>query len=204
MPSFVVYDTIFGALTIKQTASVGFEPNVTTKSERSAGSLAIDQISVLGAEPQLSLVTGDIDGVLTGLTSLNAGLFVTGGSIIMPFNQRSNGGMFEAGAKHFTLSGSTGLLIAQSFSASHGDEAGVAARLQAYMLSTDGETSPVQSNINQTLSASAFNFTHEFGPVSINGTQLTRAIAAEVIPGVSASYETYDGYNYPKDVFIDV
>lgn len=201
--AYVVYDSTIGVLALKQIASTGFEPGVTTRAERAAGSATISQLTVLGAEPVISIVTGDIAGVIAGLTSLNAGLFVSAGSIVLPFNQRTNGGAFESGASHFSLSGANGLLIPQSFGASHGEQNGAVARLQLFMLSADGEAVPVTPNVNQTLSASAFNLTHEFGPVSINGTQLTKAIASEVIPGVPAAFESYDGDHYPQYVHID-
>eukprot|EP00913_Durusdinium_trenchii_P028458 g26686.t1 len=201
--AYVTYDATIGSLTLKQVFSSGLEPNVTTQAERAAGSATISQLSVIGAEPQSSFMTGDIAGVIGGVTSLNAGLYVSSGSIVIPFNQRSNGGLFTSGSTHFTLSGANGLLLPQSFSASHGEQNGAACRLQLFWLSSDGETAPVAANVNHSLSSSAFNLTHEFGPVSVNGTQLTKAVASEVMPGVPAHFESYDGDHYPQYVHID-
>lgn len=200
--SYVVYDTVVGALTLKQVRSSNFSPNVQHFTARAAGASAPSEISVVQAQPQASFVTGDLGGVIGG-TSTTAGLLVSSGTITIPWNQRSNGGAFTSGTNHWTLSATDGLLMPTSVSASQGDPAGASVECTLYPVSTDGETSPIASNTSQALASAAFNAMYEFGPVSINGTQLTKAISSRVDYGVPVAFEQYDGDHYPQYVFID-
>ncbi len=201
--SFVCYDATLGPMPVRQVRSSSFDANVTTQAVRAGGAASASQIATIEAKPQGRLTTGDLANVLSNLTSVQSGLAVAAGSIVFPWNQRSNGGLFLAGANHFSITGSDGLIMPTSISARQSDPLGAAVELDIYLTSTTGQNSPVAANINQTLTASAFQALYEFGPVSINGSQITQAISSEVIFGAPVVYEMYDGDTYPRFVYVD-
>lgn len=198
----VVYDSILGAVSLRQVRSSGFRVNAKTGEGRAAGSTAPAELYFLEGQPMADLTTGDLAGVIAGF-SLTGGLLVSAGSIVLPYNQRKNGGTFEAGASHFTLSGANGLIVPQSFEGAQGDEDGAGATLGVHFISTDGLTAPVAANVNQSLAASAFNKLYEFGPCGINGAQLGQVKSSRVETGTEISKELFDGDNFPRNIFID-
>lgn len=200
--SAVVYDATLGALLLRQIRSTSYEPNVQHRTARAAAALAPAEIGVLGSRPQVTISSGDLDSIITNL-SMTGGLYINAGTIIVPFINRIEGGSFKGATAHTTLSGTKGLLLPNSFSARQGDEDGAGCDLILHMLSTDGELSPVTVNINQTLIASAFVAQYEFGPVSVNGVQVNKAISVAVNPGLAALIEIFDGDHHPQLAFID-
>ena len=200
--SAVAYDATLGALTLRQIRSSNYEPQVEHFSHRAAGSLSPAIIGVREAKPQVTLSSGDLDDVIANL-SMTGGLWLPSHTITIPLLSRIEGGTFKGDSAHTTLSATKALILPQSFSASQGDEGGASCELLMHMLSIDGETSPVAVNINQTLISSAFQATHEFGPVSVNGVQVNKAISVTVNPGLTALIEMYDGDHYPQLAFID-
>ena len=200
--SAVVYDATLGALTLRQIRSSNYEPNVQHFEHRAAGSVSPAQIGVRESKPQVSISSGDLDDVIANL-SMTGGLYVNAGTITIPLLSRIQGGSFKGASAHTTLSGTKGLLLPQSFTARQGEEDGASCELLLHLLSIDGETSPVAVNINQTLISSAFQASHEFGPVSVNGEQVNKAISVTVTPGLTALIEVYNGDHYPQIIFID-
>lgn len=196
----VVYDAVIGAVAIKQVKRTSFKAGVQSQSLRLSGGLDPQAIVVQGGEPRATFESMDIAGVLTGL-GVSSGLFVVSGSLLVPWNRRANGGTFAGGSNNFTLSGANGLAIINSLSASQGDE-GAVAEVELCFLSADGLAAPVAANVNQALSAEAYNAAWAMGPVYVNAVQLAQVSSIRVNTGLQLVVKRYDGSVYPTFAFI--
>jgi len=195
------YDAILGSLTLRQVRKSGFQPQAKTQAGRVSGGLDASALFLKEAQPRAMFTSGDIAGVIAGL-SLTAGLSVVAGTITIPYNRRANGGTFAGGSSNFTLTGANGLILPRSISASQGEEEGASADIEVIFLSTDGLTAPVAANVNQALGSQAFNAMYAMGPVYIGGSQLTQVQSIKVDTGLQATVKLYDGTCYPTITFI--
>lgn len=197
----VVYDAVIGASSLKQVRRTSFNPGVAHGSLRQSGAVDPSAIVVVGADPKATFETMDIAGAYTAL-GLTAGLFVSAGTITLPWNRRANGGTFSGGSNNFTLTGAYGLATLQSISGSQSDPGAVAA-IDLCFLSSDGLTAPLTAAVNQALASQSYNATHAMGPVYINGSQLTQVSSVRVNTGIRVVTKKYDGGIYVSKAFIE-
>jgi hypothetical protein len=196
----VLYDAVLGANTLHQIKRTSFLPSVESQSLRQSGALDPSQIVVKGAEPRVTFESMDLTGVLAAC-SVTGGLFVSSGTITIPWNRRANGGTFAGGSTNFVLNGTNGLFILKGISASQGDE-GAVAEIEGCFLSTDGLTTPVTATVNQALGAQAYGTAYAMGPMYLDGTQLTQVESIRVDPGIALVVKRFDGSVYPTIAFI--
>ncbi|MDE2100763.1 MAG: hypothetical protein KGL39_26190 [Patescibacteria group bacterium] len=198
----VTYDAVLGVgNALKQVRRTSFQPGIRQGVGRMSGAVDPSILFVNGGEPRATLQSGDVAGVIT-LLSVTAGLFVSAGTITLPWNRRANGGTFAGGLNNFTITGANALIVPRSFSASQSDEEGASAELEVVFVSTDGLTAPVTFAVNQALAAEAFNLLFAMGPVYINTVALTQVQSVKVDTGITVETKMFDGAIYPTLVYI--
>lgn len=200
MPSESVYDAVLGGLTLKQVTDGSYAPGAQPIAARASGNIDPDQYFGGPAEPKAMFSSGDIAGVLAGL-SVTAGLAVASGTITIPFRKRSQQAGFASGGSHFTVSGTNGLIVPTRFRAAQDDEAALA-ELECWFRSTDGLTVPAAVNVNQSLAAQSFNAQFAMGPVTVNGSAIPEIVEASVNPGITVRSSRHDGGIYPQKLYI--
>lgn len=201
MASHTVYDAVIGAgNNLRQVLSTQFNGGVSVIAGTSSGAPDATDYFISTTEPRASLTTADLTNLLS-YVSVTAGLFVSAGTITIPFNQRTNGGTFLSGSNHFTLSSANGLIVPTGFSASQDDEAATAT-IDIHFMSTTGFLAPVAVNVNQALAAQSFNAQFAFGAVYFGGAQITEAISWSVDPGIQTVVSRHDGGIYPQKIYI--
>ncbi len=200
-----VHDCVLGSLTLKQVTQSNYQPGNNMRAGRTSSGVDPSAFFVVGAQAQATFASADIAGVLGGL-SVTAGLLLGSADVFqMPFNKAENGGTFDADGA-FVLSKSTGasgasaLVIPQSIAASNQDDA--IANLITYLLSNDGFTHPISSQVSQTPAAQAFNASFGFGGVAIDGAMTDWITGATVNPGIEIQYHPNGGKNYPQKISI--
>ncbi len=202
MPADVVNDVTWGGLTLKQCVGLDYNSNAQVVRGRTSGGPASSAIYGLSADQRKTIRSADIAGIIAGV-SLQAGLDVTAGSIVVPFHKRSQGGVYQSGSAHWQMSAANGLLIPTEFSASKNDEA-VICSLEAMIRSTDGKTNPVTESTGNAATVAAFNAQYAFGPVTINGAQVPGCVGWTVRTGIVVSVNVgRDGGIYATHIFID-
>lgn len=190
------YDAVVGAYNIRQVVSSDYKPDIKHAPFRNSGAIDPSQIIVLSGEPMATIETMDLAGMVAGL-SATAGLLVNNGTITIPLQQRANGGTFSSNGSHYALSAAYGLLIPTEISASQDAEAGVTAKMDLYIASSDGLTDPVSINASQTLAAQAFVGTYSLGPAKINGTVIPGLTSWTYKFGIECQKKRFGGGVYP-------
>lgn len=196
----VVYDAVIGAVNIKQVRRTTFSPGAQIQPDRMSGAVDPSVFFLQGAEPRATFESHDLAGIIAGIPA-TTGLFVSAGTLTIPFNRRANGGTFTGGLTNFTLSGANGMAILQSLGAAQSDE-GAIATLELCFLSTDGLTIPVAANVNQALTAEAYDSAWAFGPAYLNGTKLLQVVSTRINTGINLVVRRYDGSVYPTIAYI--
>lgn len=199
MPA-TVYDAVIGSTTLKQVMRSSYAPGGNVIVGRASG--AVDPAALYGgvAEPKATFESADVAGVVTGI-SVSTGLYVSAGTISIPYNERAGGGSFQGETSHNVLSGTTGLAIPTRFSAGQDDEAATA-EIEMWFQSSDGVTNPVSITGSQTLSAQAFNAMYALGPVAIDGSALPGVQRVEVVPGITVLVRRAGGGLWPISLYI--
>lgn len=197
----VAYDAVLGGLTLRQVRRSGVSPGIQLIAARASGAVAPSAFYVDQADARATFESMDVAGVIGGL-SMQTGLFVSGGTLVIPWNRRANGGTFAGTLSHFTVSAATGLVIPKQFSAQQ-NGGGAVASLEVAFLSSDGLTSPIASNVNQTLAAQAYNVLYDLGPLSVNSVQVPRITGVTVNPGLTVAVRRYDGAVWPTEIHIE-
>jgi len=200
MTHFVAYDCFIGAANIRQVASVNYSAETQAFRAAAAGATADSIISLMSAEPKVTIETGDLSGVI-GSVPVTTGLYVSSGSITIPFNKRAAGGTFGGVGAHTELTATNGLCIPTQFSASQDGPA--TASLELGLISTDGTTSPMSESAAASLSASAFSGAYTIGPVVLNGAALNEVASVTVNTGLGMSLRRSAGGIYPTFVSLN-
>lgn len=201
MPGSAIHDVIFGAVTLKQCRNVSYTPNNSIAADYTSGDVAPSAHYLVTSGPQATFTTGDLAGVISGVTS--QALQVTSGTITIPYNLRSRGSTFAGNSSHDQINATDGLIVVNSFSASQGEQEGASCTMTAYFDSSDGEAAPVTDSTGTTLSANAYNATHKLGPVTVNGSGVSGITRVTVNTGISILPEMTDGAIYPIAHFVD-
>jgi hypothetical protein len=197
----VVYDAILGSgNNLKQVQSSNYRGGLQPVVGRASGAADPVFYAVGRTDPSCSFQSQDVGGAL-GILSISAGLYVSAGTITIPYHLRANGGVFGSGSVNYTLSGTNALIVPTSIEASQ-DQPGVAISIDCHFLSTDGVTAPVAANVNQALASQSFNALWGFGPVYFGGSQIVDAIGWTVNPGITVVMKTQDGGVFPTQAYI--
>lgn len=195
-----LYDAILDAATLKQVRRTTYNGQLEVLTGRLSGAVDPSAKFLKKAEPRATFETEDISGCLTAI-SVSAGLYISSGTITIPWNRRANGGTFAGGSNNAILSATKALAILSSISASQGDD-GAVASVELAFLSSDGLTAPVSASVNQALSSQSSNAWFSMGPVYIDSSQLTQVKSVRVDPGVQMVTKMFDGAIYPTIAFI--
>lgn len=204
MSRHVLYDATLGALALKQVRNANLTSNgQVINAVTSAGVLA----DIMGGRKDLraTFESDDVGSVAAVANIATAGLAVSGGTIAIPFLARSNLSTFAAGASHYAVSGTNGLIVPTQFAVQDTGPATVG--LECVFVSTDGETAPVSELGSQTLAASSFVGLYGMGPVVVTtagpvNTVLDRPSGFTVRPGITMRPEFARGKNYAEEAFI--
>lgn len=197
MALFGLYDCTLGALTLKQCNASSFSWNNRIDVARHSGAVDPTQFNVTEQAPVASFTSHDIDGVLAAV-SATAGLVVSSGSIVIPWQKRASGGTFTSGSAHNTISGANGLILPRRVRASQRDPKATV-DLDCLFISSDGSTVPTTVNSSQALSATAYNVTHRLGPVKLDTVASGNVIGYTVNFGITAEPVFYAGLPFPQD-----
>lgn len=202
-----LYDAFIGSLSLRQITSSSFNPGATAVVGRVSGGQLPSFVAGGMATPKATFTSFDLFNALTSI-DLSAGLHVSAGAIVIPFQSRAQGGTFQSGSNHQSITAANGLTVITSIEASQsGDGATVSA--ETNFRSTDGLASPVTLNTGASLSAQAFQAMYHMGPVKAqmaaeeSATQLTQVTQFTVNPGLTVTAAAYDGGNYPTLLTID-
>ena len=192
-----IYDGVFGAFNLRQIVSTTYNPDVKEAGFRNSGAIYRSQSTVISGEPVIDIESMDLYG-LVGSIDPSAGLAITSpGTITIPFQARTPGGMFVANGSNYTLSSTLGLLVPEEISASQDAEAGVTVKYKLYLASSDGLTQPVTINASATLASQAFVESYSMGPAKINGTALGGVKSWSYKFGITVKVDRYGGGVWP-------
>lgn len=198
--SAAIHDATFGALQISQCTQAGFQANNQISAGRESGAIDPSALYLNSGEPRARWQTLDLATLLAGI-SINNGLYVSSGTISIPWRRRIPGAAFEGNSQHYRLSATKGLLIPSSIEASQGNAAATAS-VESVLISTDGLTKPVTSAINVTPASMAYHDEFRLGPVAVNEEQVPKVVGFTVTPNIQIILEYCDGGTYPTDVYI--
>lgn len=188
MAVFTLADMIFGAATIRQITAADHRTNQEHRKAMTSGGATIAQVSGKMAGEITQITSGD----LAGLLALNAGAFVSAGSlassstITVALKARSNGGTFAAGSNHDAITGSNAFLVPTMIEATQdGDFA--TCQCDLHWLSADGVTKGADDATGQALGGQSFNAEFALGPAYINGTLIAGVQSVRVTPGLEVT-----------------
>ncbi len=194
MTQFSIYDPTIGSVTIRQITRTRYNPSAQELRAAAPGDTADSLVALVRAEPRVTIDTEDIAGVISGIP-VSSGLYISAGSITIPWIKRQPGGTWASGTAHLTLTATNGLAIASSFRARGTDNA--EASIDLALFSSDGLTSPVAANVNQSLAASSFAGAFGLGPVKINGTTIGEVADVNIDTGLRLNLTRSGGGPYP-------
>jgi hypothetical protein len=185
MAVFTLADFIFGAATIRQITAADHRTNQEHRKAMTSGGVVIQQVSGKAAGEVTQITSGD----LAALLALNAGSFISAGSlatattITVALKARANGGAFAAGNNHDAITGAAAFLVPTLIEATQdGDFA--TCQTDLHWLSADGVTKAADDATGQALGGQSFNAEFALGPVYINGSLIAGVQSFRVTPGL--------------------
>lgn len=193
MSTFTTYDAVLGSTTLRQVQNV----NVTSNGQVVNGTMSSGLLGQLfGGQKDIraAITTQDV-----GAVAASPMFSVSAGTITIPAIKRADMATFSSGSDHYALSGTKGMIVANSFSAS--DTGAATAEVEVIFLSTDGATAPVTESSAASLAAEAFAGLYSLGPVTINSTLVDCARSMNVSTGVRIEPEFCNGNNYAITAF---
>lgn len=189
-----------GALDLAQVASLGVRSGASPFLVRPGGSLDPAAHVLSQARPIASLMTHDIDTVLS-LVSLTAGYDCSSASQIS-FQQRAVGGAFASPSStaHVTQSIESGFLHITEISANSESDEPTQCMLEFIALSSNGDN-PITDDNDAAINnepTPAYNNVFYHAPAYLGATQLTGLIGTRVRPGIQHSARLADGGAFPR------
>jgi hypothetical protein len=188
------------ALNLSQVASVAHRAGASPFLVRPGGSLDPAAHVLSSARPIASLMTHDLDTVLS-LVSLTAGYDCSSASQLN-FQLRTAGGAFTASnsTAHVTQSIEAGFLHITEISASSEGDEPAQCMLEFIALSADGDN-PITDDDDAAINGQptpAYNNVFFHAPAYLGATQLTGLIGTRVRPGIQHSARLADGGAFPR------
>lgn len=196
-----LYDAVVGATTLRRCTQASASPNLEKLLARYSGAVSPDDAFIISADANASFETFDLKGVLNSM-SLTGGLFVTSGSVVIPYRKRSPGGTYAAinSSVHTTASGSKALAIPTAFNFPSKGAASVS--VQVIFLTPDGVAAGMVLNVNQTLTAQSGCNVYGLGPVALDGVGLAKINSVTINTGINVERVNHNGSVWPDEVFI--
>ena len=191
MPSGLA-DAVIGAYQVKQVQSVDLSPNLVATTHRYSGGVVVQQVDITSGDPVVTIATQDIAGFVAGL-SATVGLAVASGTVTIPVQDRTAGGLYVSNGSNYSMSFTDGLAVPVTISASQDNEQGAVATIEFHGASTDGLTNPITNNTTVTIASQAFNVVHDLGPVKLNSTTAAGVKSSTVNFGFTVSKQRYSG-----------
>lgn len=202
-----VYDAFIGDLSLRQCTSSQYSPAGTAVVGRVSGGLNPSFISGGQAQPKAVFASADLLNLLTNV-DLESGLYVDGGTIVIPFQERELGATFAGAGANQSLTAADALAIITSIEASQASDMAMG-NLEVNFISADGLTDPVTVNVDQDLSAQAFQALYRMGPVKgrvgadAAVAQIPGVTGFTVNPGLTVSVKSFDGGIWPTVLTIN-
>lgn len=197
--SDALYDADLNGAAIQQISDARFSPNNRIAPAFTSAGITPSALYLMEGAPRHAMTSMDLAGVL-GAISATAGLNVTSGAGVFPWNKRADGGTFAGATSHFTLTSAEFFSWIESLAGGTKEDA--QAVVNTVFRSTDGQTAPVTANTGQSLSAAGFGAVYRLALVKLNNggglTQVTGAMRATVNFGITVRpKELTDGEIFP-------
>jgi hypothetical protein len=202
MAKFAAADAILGATTIRQVTNASHRTGLEMRKAMTSGGVAVTQVSGLRSEEVTSVTSGDLAALVAIGTNTfcSAGLYVTGGTITIPYKSRSTGGTFASGSNHSALTGTDALIIPTSFEATQDGEAATC-QFEVHWLS-NGTTAGAGGSTGNSLASQSFNAEFALGPAFINATEIVGVQSIRVTPGITLVKTADKGLYRPTHISI--
>lgn len=202
-----VYDAFIGSLSLRQCSTASYSPNGSAVIARLSGGTAPYLVAGGQASPMASFSSMDLYNMITS-AGIAGGLSVAAGTIVLPFQQRLQGSTFGGAGTNQTLTAANALAVISSISASQSSDMAIG-NLDVHFRSTDGKTEPVTINVDQDLTAQAFQAAYKMGPVKgqvgadVAVAQIEGVTSVTINPGINVSVKAFDGSIWPTLLVID-
>jgi len=203
MAKFVAADAILGSSTVRGITNSSHRSGIEIYKAMVSGGAVVSHVSGKTAEEVTTLTTIDLGTVvaLNTNTFCSAGLYITGGTITVPYKSRSTGGTFASGSNHSALSGSDALVIPTSFEASQDGDAATC-QFELHWISSDGVTAEAVGTTGNALGSQSFGTAFALGPAFINGTEIAGVQSVRVTPGITLVKTSDKGLVWPTHISI--
>src|SRR3990167_6805010 len=193
---FSIYPAIFDALTIPDVVNVTPSAAIQKMVVTPGGALDPGLIALVSLDPVATLSAVGLGAVLTGV-SPTVGLAVSTLAKIQ-LQARADGGAFQSGSNHVTMSSTKGMLIPESIQAQQDDQNPALIQLKYYGLKS-GSNPPMQINVAQALSGSpAVAAAYKLGPVVIDGVILGGVQRSQLNFGLTYQTKRANGDTAPS------
>lgn len=202
--AFVVTDAILGASVLKQVQNSSHRSGAVTRASRTSGAATISKLYGVKMEEVTTLTSGDVEGAAAFNSSnfITEGLYVSAGTVTVPYKNRANGGLFQGSSAHSQLTGANALIIPTSFEATQDSEVGAVCTVEVHWLSTNGVLAATTGSAGNSLAAEAHNLEFALGPVTLNAVELTSVTGLRINPGLSVVKQSSKGGVYPVEASI--
>lgn len=203
MAKFVAADAVLGSSTVRGITNSSHRSGIEIFKAMTSGGATVSHVSGKKAEEVTTLTTIDLGTVvaLNTNTFCSAGLYVTGGTITVPYKSRSTGGTFASGSNHCALSGSDALIIPTSFEASQDGDAATC-QFEVHWISSDGLTAEAAGSTGNALASQSFGTAFALGPAFINGTEIVGVQSVRITPGITLVKTSDKGLVWPTHISI--
>lgn len=171
MTIFTNADCILDAVTVHQITNVSHKTGQEHRKSMNSGGAVIQQVSGKSGVEVSSFTTADIGTLLAVGTNTfcSVGLYIAAGTITVPGQVRSAGGLFASGSNHVGLTGSKALIVPTTLEASQ-DADFATIGFDVHWLSADGLTQGCATATGAALATQAFGAEFALGPCYINTT----------------------------------
>lgn len=196
---YVVTDAILDAVVVKQIVNTSTRSSPVVRHAKYSGGVVTQEIYGVREEQVTTITSYDCGGVagFNSSTFVSAGLYVSSGTVTVPYKNRANGGTFEGATSHSHITGTDALAIPTSFEATQDSEQGATVNLEVHWISSDGTSSAFTGSSGNSIAAEAYNVEFALGPVDINGTDLSTVQSIRVNPGLQVVKRGGNGAAYP-------
>lgn len=193
---FSIYPAIFDALTIPDVVNVTPSAAIQKMVVTPGGALDPGKIALVSLDPVVTLSAVGLGAVLTAV-SPTLGLAINSLAKIQ-FQARADGGAFQSGSNHVTISSPKGMLIPESIQAQQDDQSPALIQLKYYGLKS-GSNPPMQVNVGQALGGvPAVGAVSKLGPVVIDGVILGGVQRSQVNFGLTYQTKRANGDTAPS------
>lgn len=191
---FSTFPAVFDAVTLTDVVNVTPSAEIKKIVATAGGALDPGKIAAIGLDPTVALSILD----LSKLASISPILgLACSSSVKIQFQQRSDGGAFQSGSNHVTMTSIKGMLLPESIQAQQDDQSAALLQLKYYGLKS-GSTPSMAINLSQALTGTpAVAKIYKLGPVVIDGTILGGVQRSQVNFGLQYTTKKANGDTEP-------